>query len=217
MGLEPENMIAWHNFYPKPETGLDKEYFLEKQALYDELGIPVYAFIPGEENKRGPLYQGLPTLEDHRNQSPYISAVQLNRWGVSGVFVGDPGCCKELLQRLVRFDQKKVIELTYEGTVEIEGEYQLRPDSGRDVFRMLDTRTDSNVPPTNTFRRKKGTITQDNDLYGRYKGELQIVRHNLERNPAVNVVGRICTEHRGLIELFQPGQWISICRKGELQ
>ncbi|TMU84262.1 DUF871 domain-containing protein [Bacillus sp. BHET2] len=216
-GLATENIIAWHNFYPKPETGLDKDYFLEKQAIFDVLGIPVYAFIPGEENKRGPLNLGLPTLEDHRDQSPYVSAVQLKRWGVLGVFVGDPGCSKDLLLKLVRFDQKKMIELTYEGNAEIEGEYQLRPDSGRDVLRMLGTRTDSDVPPINSVERKKGTITQDNDLYGRYKGELQIVRQNLERNPAVNVVGRICTEHLSLIELFQPGQRISICRKEELQ
>lgn len=61
------------------------------------------------------LYKGLPTLEDHRDQSPYISAVQLSRKGVTGVFVGDPGCSPELLRKLVEFDRDGVVELSYEG------------------------------------------------------------------------------------------------------
>ncbi|MCC5802211.1 MupG family TIM beta-alpha barrel fold protein [Rossellomorea vietnamensis] len=211
-GLATENMIAWHNFYPKPETGLDEEYFLGQQNLYDTLGIPVYAFIPGDEKKRGPLHLGLPTLEDHRKQNPYVSAVQLKRWGVTGVFVGDPGCSEELLGKLVRFDQEEVIELSYSGSGEIEGEYGLRPDSGRDVFRLLDTRTESGVPPQHTGERPRGTITRDNDLYGRYKGEMQIVRRNLGNNPAVNVVGRIRTEYLDLMELFVSAQRIVIKR-----
>ena len=26
-GLQAEQLIAWHNFYPRPETGLDEEFF----------------------------------------------------------------------------------------------------------------------------------------------------------------------------------------------
>ena len=215
-GLETGNMISWHNFYPKPETGLDQEYFLEQQHLYDTLGIPVYAFIPGDEKKRGPLHLGLPTLEDHRGQSPYVSAVQLKRWGVTGVFVGDPGCSEGLLEKLVRFDQEEVIELSYRGRGEIEGEYQLRPDPGRDVFRLLNTRTESGIPPQHIEERPRGTITQDNDLYGRYKGEMQIVRRDLESNPAVNVLGRVCDEDLLILEWLQPGQKLRLVRGTDL-
>ncbi|QHE63253.1 DUF871 family protein [Rossellomorea vietnamensis] len=215
-GLATKNMIAWHNFYPKPETGLDEEYFLKQQHLFDTLGIPVYVFIPGDEKKRGPLHLGLPTLEDHRDQSPYISAIQLKRWGVTGVFVGDPGCSGELLGKLVRFDQEEVIELSYSGSGEIEGEYVLRPDPGRDVFRLLDTRTDNGVPSLNTVERPRGTITRDNDLYGRYKGEMQIVRRDLEINPAVNVMGRVCVEDLPLLEWLQPSQKIRMVRGTDL-
>ncbi|UTE77408.1 MupG family TIM beta-alpha barrel fold protein [Rossellomorea sp. KS-H15a] len=215
-GLATENMIAWHNFYPKPETGLDEKYFLEQQNLYDTFGIPVYAFIPGDEKKRGPLHLGLPTLEDHRSQIPYVSAVQLKRRGVTGLFVGDPGFSEELLGKLVRFDQEGVIELFYNGSWEIEGEYQLRPDPGRDVFRLLDTRTESKILPQHTEGRPWGAITQDNDLYGRYKGEMQIVRRDLERNPAVNVIGRVCDKDLPLLEWFQPGQKLRLVRGMDL-
>lgn len=215
-GLETGNMIAWHNFYPKPGTGLDETYFLEQQSLYDSLGIPVYAFIPGDEKMRGPLHLGLPTLEDHRQQSPYVSAVQLKRWGVKGLFVGDPGCSTELLQKLERFDREDVIELSYNGSGEIEGAYQLRPDPGRDVLRLLDTRTNDHVPPSNTVERPRGTITRDNNSYGRYRGEMQITRHDLDRDPAVNVVGRICQSDLPLIESLQPDQKIQLVRGTDL-
>ncbi|MGM0854961.1 MAG: MupG family TIM beta-alpha barrel fold protein [Bacillota bacterium] len=211
-GLETGSMVAWHNFYPKPETGLDQDYYKKQQKLFEALDIPVYAFIPGDEEKRGPLYKGLPTLEDHRDQNPYWSAIQLRRWGVQGVFIGDPGCSQELLRKLMDYNQENVMELAYEGGGEIEGEYQLRPDPGRDVYRFLDTRASHDVPPSNTVERPRGTITQDNDLYGRYKGEMQIVRNDLEKNPAVNVVGRIREEDLGLLELLEPGQKIRLIR-----
>jgi uncharacterized protein len=215
-GLEKGSMIAWHNFYPKPETGLGKDYFLEQQKFYETFAIPVYAFIPGDEVKRGPLYRGLPTLEGHRKQQPYTSAVQLSQWGVTGVFVGDPGFSQELLRKLADYDQENVIELSYEGRGEIKGEYQLRPDPGRDVYRLLETRTNGDVPPSNTVERPRGTITRDNNLYGRYKGEMQIVRNDLEKNPAVNTVGRIREEDLDLLELLEPGQKIRLIRGTDL-
>ncbi|KAA0563015.1 DUF871 domain-containing protein [Bacillus sp. CH30_1T] len=215
-GLETGNMIAWHNFYPKPETGLDQDYFMKQQRLFEALDIPVYAFIPGDEEKRGPLYKGLPTLEDHRDQNPYTSALQLRHCGVQGVFIGDPGCSQELLGKLADYDQENVIELSYEGLGEIEGEYQLRPDPGRDVYRLLETRTNGDAPPSNTVERPRGTITQDNNLYGRYKGEMQIVRNDRKKNPAVNVVGRIREEDLDLLELLEPGQKIRLIRGMDL-
>jgi uncharacterized protein len=215
-GLETGNMIAWHNFYPKPETGLDQDYFMKQQKLFEALDIPVYAFIPGDDEKRGPLYKGLPTLEDHRDQNPYKSAIQLRHFGVQGVFIGDPGCSQELLCKLIDYDKENVMEVAYEGGGEMEGEYQLRPDLGRDVYRLLDTRKSHDVPPSNTVKRPRGTITQDNDLYGRYKGEIQIVRNDLEKNPAVNVVGRIREEDLDLLELLDPGQKIRLIRGTDL-
>ncbi|MFC7786044.1 MupG family TIM beta-alpha barrel fold protein [Rossellomorea sp. GCM10028870] len=215
-GLETGSMIAWHNFYPKPETGLDRAYFMKQQRLFEAINIPVYAFIPGDDEKRGPLYKGLPTLEDHRDQNPFVSAIQLRYWGVQGVFIGDPGCSQELLRKLADVDQENVLELSYEGGVEMEGQYQLRPDPGRDVYRLLDTRKSHDVPPSNTVERPRGTITQDNALYGRYKGEMQIVRNDLEKNPAVNVIGSILEKDLELLELVEPGQKIRLMRGTDL-
>ena len=59
-------VIAMHNFYPRPETGLDPEFLRESTAALQAEGLQVYGFIPGDALLRGPLYQGLPTLEAHR-------------------------------------------------------------------------------------------------------------------------------------------------------
>ncbi len=59
-------VIAMHNFYPRPETGLDPEFLRESTAALQAEGLQVYGFIPGDALLRGPLYKGLPTLEAHR-------------------------------------------------------------------------------------------------------------------------------------------------------
>lgn len=50
--IRVKNVEAWHNFYPRPETGLAKS-FLQKQNEYlHECGIKTMAFIPGDGEKR---------------------------------------------------------------------------------------------------------------------------------------------------------------------
>ena len=40
-------VIAMHNFYPRPETGLDPEFLRESTAALQAEGLQVYGFIPG--------------------------------------------------------------------------------------------------------------------------------------------------------------------------
>ncbi|MDF4755740.1 MupG family TIM beta-alpha barrel fold protein, partial [Vibrio parahaemolyticus] len=50
--IRVKNVEAWHNFYPRPETGLAKS-FLQKQNQYlHKCGIKTMAFIPGDGEKR---------------------------------------------------------------------------------------------------------------------------------------------------------------------
>ena len=66
-------VIAMHNFYPRPETGLDPEFLRESTTALQAEGLQVYGFIPGDALLRGPLYQGLPTtafLRETRRSAP---------------------------------------------------------------------------------------------------------------------------------------------------
>ena len=66
-----------HNFYPRPETGLDEDYLKERTALLQQYGFKVIAFIAGTGRKRGPLQEGLPTLEAHRYLPPLYACADL--------------------------------------------------------------------------------------------------------------------------------------------
>ncbi|MCM3117228.1 MupG family TIM beta-alpha barrel fold protein [Neobacillus sp. MER 74] len=209
-GLEASQLLAWHNFYPRRETGLSDSFFQEQNELFRKYGIPVSAYIPGDGEKRGSLYEGLPTLEDHREVDPYRAALELFRAGVEDVYIGDPEVSVDLLQKLNDFDCHHRVSIRVEGFQ--EGEFRLRPDFSRDVLRLMDTRSSESVAARNTVERPLGTITRDNDHYGRYRGEVQITLHDLPADERVNVVGRVVEEDLPLLSLLRPGQLVKLIR-----
>ncbi|MFP5113909.1 MupG family TIM beta-alpha barrel fold protein [Bacillaceae bacterium C204] len=207
-GLEHSQLLAWHNFYPRRETGLAESFFQSQNELFRRYGIPISAYIPGDGEKRGPLFEGLPTLEAHREIDPYQAALELIRVGVDDVYIGDPEVSEELLSRLMELDCFGRVSLRVEGFQ--EGEFQLRPDFSRDVLRLVDTRSSGSVVAENTVARPIGSITIDNDRYGRYRGEVQITLHDLPADERVNVAGRIVEADLPLLSLLQPGQTVKL-------
>ncbi len=51
-GLRTTHTEVWHNFYPRPETGLALSDFLAKNLLFQTYDLKVQAFIPGDRNLR---------------------------------------------------------------------------------------------------------------------------------------------------------------------
>ena len=97
-GLRINSVEAWHNFYPRPETGLDKEEFQKVNNWLKQEGLTVMAFIPGDADLRGPLHEGLPTLEDHRHSAPFEAYLDLiTNCSVEKVLVGDLNLSEETL------------------------------------------------------------------------------------------------------------------------
>jgi hypothetical protein len=205
-GLKANQLFAWHNFYPRRETGLADSFFLSQNELYKRLGIPIGAYIPGDGEKRGPLFVGLPTLERHRQADPFVSALELFQAGVEDVYIGDPEVSEDLLGRLIEFDMHNRVSVRVEGFQ--AGKFQIRPDFSRDVLRLMETRSSTAVVPENTVTRPKGTITRDNEGYGRYCGEVQIALTDLPADMRVNVIGRIVDDDLPLLSLLKPGQKI---------
>ncbi|MED3887069.1 MULTISPECIES: MupG family TIM beta-alpha barrel fold protein [Priestia] len=208
-GLDHHQLLAWHNFYPRPETGLEETFFQQQTDLFNELRIPVCAYIPGEGEKRGPIYQGLPTREKDRNKCPFTSAVDLYGCGVTEVYIGDPYASSNLLKRLVQYQENRIIPLRIRSP-HIQGTYSVRPDVSRDILRLVDTRSVEPVLPFHTVERRIGAITMDNDGYGRYRGEVQIAKRNLSANANVNVIGYVIEEDHELLSLVRPGQKLEL-------
>src|SRR5699024_7221589 len=88
-GADFSNVEAWHNYYPKPNTGLDGKWFYEKNMWLKSKRFRISAFVPGDRNLRLPLYESLPTLEDHRYQNPLAGSLSLTQnYKVDDVYIG---------------------------------------------------------------------------------------------------------------------------------
>lgn len=214
-------MEAWHNYYPRPETGLDEGYFLEKNRWLKEAGFRVMAFIPGDEGKRGPIFAGLPTLEKHRDLHPLGSAIELEQqYLVDKIYVGDPKISAAIREQFACYIDDNTILFHAISLMEgldyfaesVGGKHTNRLDAPRDVVRSAESRerkADS-IAVGNTLIRSVGSITMDNDSYGRYAGEVQITKRNLPEDERVNVLGRIDESELSLLEYCGPGQKFEI-------
>lgn len=218
-GADLNHLQACHNFYPRPETGLGYPLFAERSELCKRYGIRVLAFIPSLNHPRAPLFEGVPTLESHRTISPVVAAKHLwaSEW-VDTVIFGDPLASEEELQGVSLLDPE-VISLTIQpsipfSTLSTEEQTLLsmthtnRMDPGESVIRSQEARTIvTTIPPRmGGGRRVKGSVTVDNDLYARYRGELQITLADLPENPKINMLGTVVPEEMMLLDFIKPGK-----------
>lgn len=209
-GLKPEQVIAWHNFYPKKETGLDENFFKKQNQLFGAYGIKISAFIPSVGEKRGPLFDGLPTLEKHRDWNPIAAALELADSGVTDIYIGDPDIGEGLLEQLLALEEEKIVPLHMEDSSFPADVYTPRPDFARDVLRLMNTRSAEPIPAAKTIERKTGCITVDNESYGRYNGEVSITLRALPADERVNVIGRIRDADLEVLKWIKPEHKIKL-------
>lgn len=203
------DVIAIHNFYPRPETGLDEDVIDRLNRELKSVGVPVFAFIPSDLMKRGTLFEGLPTVEKHRRKPPLVNFCDMMLLrDVDGVFVGD-GFVTQTQEALIgRFTQSGAVPIP----VKVSQEYKnlldrvltVRGESPHAFIRILESREYSSVgervEPEEPNNRYRGTITIDNLLYKRYSGEVQIIRRDLPADERVNVIGRVHPEYVDLLD-----------------
>ncbi len=207
-------VFALHNFYPRPETGLDEELFVERTASLQAAGLSVQAFIPGDTRKRGPIFEGLPTLEEHRYLPPSVAFIDMNlRFGLEDIFLADPGISEKESERIAYYCKTGVIPVPAtlaEGWAHLYGKvFTCRVDSPKWLIRFMESRTYSCqgdlVEPKNCTERLRGSITVDNVNYGRYSGELMMMRDNLPADSRVNVIGHIDSKAELLLDRIGRG------------
>ena len=182
-GVDFSRVEALHNFYPHPHTGLSEGYLLRQNQLFHRFGIPVGAFVASQAGRRGPLWEGLPTLEQDRQRSVSLAARQLAALGTDGVYIGDDGPDRQELEALARVSGE-VLELTLQvgesrPLYKILGGhvYETRTDEAEEVIRTVNSRTlwkEVEIPEFPFRRCHAGDVTLDNLRYGRYAGELEI-------------------------------------------
>lgn len=209
------DVYAMHNYYPRPETGLDEEQFRIRNAMLSSKGFKILAFIPGDVNKRGPIYEGLPTLESHRYIAPYAAFIDLLSYGIDGIFIGDGIISQFQANMITQYLNANV----YQVPVIFEKEYEylynkdftIRTDSPRWLKRLIESRencTVQDIKPEHCLERTTGSITIDNNRYQRYSGEIQIIVENLPADERVNVIGQVPKEYHLLLNHIMNGSKI---------
>ncbi|HZK84082.1 MAG TPA: MupG family TIM beta-alpha barrel fold protein [Desulfosporosinus sp.] len=216
-GADPARLQACHNYYPRPETGLSYDLFAERSQIFQKYKIPVMAFISSRKNPRGPIFAGLPTLEEHRLWKPLQAAKHLAACGlVDGILFGDP-LAEPMELAGVGQVEASCLDLQIEGKLDLTEQERIvlfapqhtnRLDPGKDVVRSQEGRglCQGEIIPRPPQPRLRGSITLDNSQYLRYMGELQVVKKPLPADPKVNVVGRVVPEEEFLLHWITPGR-----------
>ena len=210
-----KNVDALHNFYPRVGTGISEECMIEKNSILSKRGIKACAFVGSNNRKRGPLHDGLPTLEDHRGIEVREAANHLFALGNKSIFIGDSLPSKKELEDLSGLSPNAVelcIELKEYDNITLRlltETYTQRTDEARDAIRASESRLllkGDKIKPLNTVDKNYGDITIDNENYMRYMGELQILKGSQKWDYRTNVVASVLQKHFYLLKYIKGGK-----------
>lgn len=216
-----KEVFAMHNFYPRPETGLDREYLRETTARLRAAGLKVMAFIPGDTQLRAPIFEGLPTLEEHRRILPSAAFADLAvNFGVDEIFLADPGLSNTERKRIETFCRDNILSIPADLTAGYEALYgqvfTCRIDSPKWLIRFEESRISFSlgrpIEPENCADRSRGCITIDNANYGRYAGEIQLIRSPVKADERVNVIGSVPENAQLLMDCIHRGRRFMLVR-----
>ena len=208
---------ALHNFYPRKGTGLSEKALCRKNTLLKAAGIKVGAFVPSHGRQRGPLFEGLPTLEAHRLWQTDRAARQLAALGLDSVFLSDSLPLLEELQAVGQLQANAVVmeaQLFTDDAVQrklLQHGFTAREDEARDAIRAQESRglLQGIVRTEHNIERRRGAITIDNQDYLRYMGELQVIKKSQPADKRVNVAGQIAECELFLLKYITPGRRFS--------
>lgn len=211
---DAEMLIGCHNFYPQAYTGLSRKHFLKTSQQFKAHGLRTAAFISSVNGEIGPwaVSEGLCTLEEHRELAIDVQAKDLFATGlIDDVIIGNAFASEEELRALSMIDMD-VLSLKVdwsesatdlERKIVLEEQHFNRGDVSEYVIRSTQSRVkykEHSFPPHSTEPVKKGDVLIINDLYGHYRGELQIALRDMPSYGKKNVVGRIPEQEHFLLD-----------------
>lgn len=210
--IPASQLAAWHNYYPHIYTGLSRSFFQQQNKMLKQFDIQTGAFIPGDEY-RAPLFEGLPTLEKHRQLSPFASFLDIQN-DVDVILIGDYSINESSMKQFQTYAQQIMplrVTLARNYASIASRTYHNRPDNAEAVIRFLESRLDKKqVPAEHIATRELGAITINNDQFGRYEGEVQICRTALPLDERVNVIGQVIAEDIPLLSFIRENQAIQL-------
>ena len=135
-------------------------------------------------------------------------------WFLDGIFAGDPEVSAREQEYIRHFCTTGELclpvalrpgyETLYDRT------FTCRPDSPKGLVRYQESRLyscfGSTVQPDNCVERRRRCVTMDNIGYGRYSGEIQLMRADLPADEKVNVIGEVPAEYDLLLDCIKRGK-----------
>lgn len=212
-GANMTNMIAIHNYYPLVFSGLSQEYFLSQNELINSFGIRVASFIQGNTKLRGPVFEGLPTLEDDRYINPYLALVKHKRkYKIDEIILAEDvdHYSKNCIVKFIN-DGIICLPIIWENDYEYLSKIKVRNDISDYIIR--NEREKKDVSPDQPRQIKRGDLVILNNLSGRYAGEIEIVRKDLGICEDRNLIGRVDESYIGILDLIKGGDIIEFDRR----
>jgi len=221
MAYQPNagNLIGSHNFYPHRYAGLSYRHFIKCSENFKKHGIRTAAFVNSQDATYGPwpVTEGLCTLEMHRELPIDVQAKHLWATGlIDDVLIANAYASEKELAALANVlkQDKLTFGATLYGTITplekkivLEEPHFYRGDVSDYLIRSTQSRVkykSETFKPTHTPKIRRGDILIENELYGQYKGELQIALQDMENSGKTNVVGRIDEEEIFLLDYLEP-------------
>lgn len=212
LGVNTKNLRASFNFYPKLYTGHSINFVKEKIALFKKYGMEILIFIPSMVGRRPPMYEGLPSIEHHRNLDLNLVVEEIKTLGVDEVAFGDAFATPKELA-LLNAHQTDYLILPFEKVPnlpnnllsQLDGIFQIRRDYNDLMLRSTTSRGKTPIEPYNCVERHIGDVTIDNDLFLRYRGEINIITSPLPKDDRTNVIGKVVL-NQNVISALKRGQ-----------
>lgn len=213
-----DQLVGCHNFYPHRYSGLSFPFFVACSQPFKDAGLRTAAFVNSSAASFGPwpLMDGLCTLEMHRQLPLPLQVKHLYATGlIDDVIIANAYATEDELRAISQINREALpftVKLHQEITA-IERQIVLhephfyRGDVSDYLIRSTQSRVKyrhQSIPPGHTAPIKRGDILIDNDLYGQYKGELQIARQGMKNSGRTNVVGHIIPKEHFLLDELQP-------------
>lgn len=220
-GADRENMCMCSNFFPQRHTGMSLDRYIELTSRYQKENMRIASFISSQEkNTNGPwpVYDGLPTLEMHRDlpidlQLRHMNAVNM----CQDIMVGNCFASEAELKAMADTDLTKInvkVEAVgdlnaTEKEILLWDKHQNRDDANEWIVRSSWPRiifAGKNIPArsVNGFTAHRGDVLIVNDNLEHYRGELWLVLKDMDVSNEYNLVGRISPNEQILLNWIKP-------------
>lgn len=205
--LDGLTLVGWHNYYPRPETGLTADFVRRQNALFAARGLEVFTFIPGELTFRAPLHLGLPMLEEQRHRNAYVNYLQVAQEfpGTTIVFAEGVPLPRHLewIEHYERTGEITVPLAAIDAAAEflLEGPWRVRIEETGLSERLEGTRgRPAPASWVNADVRERGSVQMDLPNYGRYAGETHLMLRDAPLDPRQARVAGIAAPYRSVVD-----------------